>query len=413
MPFGSSPRLALQRHVSSWSARSHWIAAGSVAGVLVLGLIGAVLLIGDPRAASPRSVAAIGPGGVVTDAPRMAFADAAAPEFQAEGPPAAGVSVSVDPSLDAGVTPGARTIAAGGPTAAGVGMGAPPPPTLDAFPETKTSARTQSEPLPRAPIPGLHERTERGMLPIIAASGATAAQAYAKPFTPFANRPTVALIIGGLGFNARVTTAAIEMLPAEVTLSFMPYTQGLQGWIDRARADGHEVLIELPMESWDPRGDDTGPSALTTTATPAENITRLETVLGRATGYFGVMNYLGQRFITAPDASEPVARALRARGLVMVGNGVGGRSAFGMAAARAGLPFRSADRVIDARRDGDAIEEQLLALETAAQRGVSSLGVGFAFPVTIEQIKVWARDLDQRGVALAPASAVIAARSAR
>ncbi len=46
----------------------------------------------------------------------------------------------------------------------------------------------------------------------------------------------MAVIVGGLGFNAQVTQAAIEQLPAAVTLSFVPYADRLQGWIDfRAR----------------------------------------------------------------------------------------------------------------------------------------------------------------------------------
>lgn len=419
MAFGTAPRFDVARLLAGWSPRAHWAAALGALCLVAAAAVAAVWLIGDPRAASPRAVAAIGPGGGVIDAPRVSFADAAAPGLQPDAPQAlpGGVAITVDPTLDAGVTPGAGAAngaAVGANASLRPGMAGPPPPTLDAFPDSpRTAARTASQPLARAPIAGLFERTPAGVLPIIAANGATPFQAYARPAATVGNRPTVSLIVGGLGFNARVTAMAIDELPAEVTLSFMPYTQGLQGWIDRARADGHEVLLEVPMESWDPRGDDTGPKALTTQASSAENIAQLEAVLSRASGYFGVMNYLGQRFVTAPDASEPVARALRARGLAMVGNGVGARSAFGQAAQRAGLPFRTADRLIDARRDAEAIDEQLLGLETAAQRGVSSLGVGFAFPVTIEQIKVWSQNLDERGIALAPASAAIAARMAR
>ena len=58
----------------------------------------------------------------------------------------------------------------------------------------------------------------------------------------------MALVIGGLGLNAKSTRQAIEQLPPEVTLSFVPYADGLQGWIDLARANGHEVLLEAPME---------------------------------------------------------------------------------------------------------------------------------------------------------------------
>jgi len=397
--------------------RAH-VAGGALALAALLALaFVAVQLFGDPRALGPRAMASIG-ADTQPYAPRIAFADAATPgdpdallgaPSNSSGLPA----VTVDPGLDAAGLSASLGggLKGGGLKGAGLkgGLGDLPP-TLDPMPDALTRPATS---LARAPLPGLHTPGAGGLLPMRAADGRTPANAYARPFANGNRRPMVALVVGGLGFNPRATQAAIEELPAEVTLSFMPYTQGLQGWIDRARAIGHEVLIEAPMESWDPRADDAGPNTLTIAAAPSENVARLEAVLARATGYFGVMNYLGQRFATIPQASAPIATALKDRGLIMIGNGIGARSAFGLEAARAGLPFAPADRVIDARRNADAIGEQLLALETLAQRNGVALGVGFAFPVTIEQIKVWTQDLHSRGFALAPASAALAARSAR
>ena len=115
-------------------------------------------------------------------------------------------------------------------------------------------------PLPASPIAGFFAPGPAGPLPIIAPDGRTPFEAYRRPFVPD-NRPKVALVIGGLGLNSRATQTAIEALPAEVTLSFSPYADGLQGWIDRARAAGHEVLLEIPMEPVDfPDNEIPGPS---------------------------------------------------------------------------------------------------------------------------------------------------------
>ena len=143
-----------------------------------------------------------------------------------------------------------------------------------------------ARPLPRAPIAGLLQNN----LPVIAADGRTSAAAYARPASLQQGRPSIAVIIGGLGFNARATTQAIDELPAEVTLSFVPYAQDLQSWIDRARARGHEVMLELPMEPFDPDADDTGPQTLMANANAQQNTQRLENLLGRGAGYFGVTN---------------------------------------------------------------------------------------------------------------------------
>ena len=71
------------------------------------------------------------------------------------------------------------------------------------------------EPLPPAPLSGFFAPGPNGLLPIIAPDGRTPFEAYRRPFV--ANgRPKVALIVGGLGLNSRMTQQAIETLPSEV-----------------------------------------------------------------------------------------------------------------------------------------------------------------------------------------------------
>ena len=80
-------------------------------------------------------------------------------------------------------------------------------------------------PLAPAPLAGFFAPGPGGPLPIIAADGRTAAEAYARPF--HANgRPKVALVISGLGLNARATRQAIETLRPEITLSLVVYADG-------------------------------------------------------------------------------------------------------------------------------------------------------------------------------------------
>ena len=346
---------------------------------------GGVSIFGDPRAAGPRKVLSLADAGD-TSAARVSVTEA-----------------TVDPAAVANEDAGFYDEAMAGST-------------TDDFAADETEkakpARPPS-PLTRAPIAGLHQPGPNGQLPIVAADGRTVARSYARPFRGDASKPKIAVVVGGLGFNARVTEAAIGQLPAEVTLSFVPYTADLQTWINRARAQGHEVLIELPMEPFDPEADDTGPQTLLATGSSRENIGRLENLLSRAVGYFGVTNYQGARFAASGQASAPIAQALKQRGLVFVGNALGPRTAFGVEAGRAGLPFTSADRIIVVQQDAEKIDEQLLNLEALALQNGSALGSGFAFPVTIDQIEDWAQNLSMRGYVLAPASAVMESRTAR
>ena len=250
-----------------------------------------------------------------------------------------------------------------------------------------------------APITGLSAPGPTGPLPIVAKDGRTPAQAYARPFHD-TGKPRVALVIGGLGLNSAATKSAIERLPPEVTLSFVPYADNLQGWIDLARANGHEVLLEVPMEPTDYPNNDPGPQTLMTGAAPAETVKRLDWLLSRATGYFGVANYLGGKFVASTPAMSVFTGQLKARGLAFVDDG----SASGRGA---GVPRASASAVVDEQLSADSIDHALLGLEASALQHGSAVGSGFAYPVTVEQVTRWAQGLAARGLQLAPASAVM------
>jgi hypothetical protein len=256
--------------------------------------------------------------------------------------------------------------------------------------------------LGQAPIAGLFAPGPGGPLPIIGADGRTPAQAYARPAMAD-GKPRVALVIGGLGLNAKATREAIANLPPEVTLSFVPYADGLQGWIDMARAAGHEVLLEAPMEPKDYPDNDPGPYTLLADGAPQETTQRLEWLLSRASGYFGVTNYLGSKFVQSPTAMNVFETDLRQRGLAFIDDG-------SAAKVGGGVPRASADRIIDDQLDGAAIEAQLTALETQAQRSGQAMGSGFAYPITLAEAQRWAAGLGARGIQLAPASALTVRR---
>lgn len=367
------------------------------AALLAIAGFGAIQFFGDPAAAGPRRIIALAPGPMSAEAaPHVSFSEVA--EAGAELDPAFDFT-SIEDLPAHGAAP-----ADGGPGEVRIAVV-----ESNAAPRAAAAIR----PLTRAPIAGLTQQGPLGPMPIVAQDGRTSISAYARPFTGDASRPKIAVIVGGLGFNARQTTQAIDELPGEVTLSFVPYASNLQSWIDRARARGHEVMLELPMEPFDPEADDTGPQTLLANAESTANIRRLENLLSRGAGYFAVTNYQGARFAASAQASAPITAQLRRRGLAFISTGIGQRTALSVEAARAGLPNTAADRIIDARREADAIDEQLLNLEALALQNGSAIGAGFAYPVTMVQIAEWAAQVEQRGYVLAPASAVLAARTTR
>ncbi|MNQ50622.1 Divergent polysaccharide deacetylase [compost metagenome] len=184
-----------------------------------------------------------------------------------------------------------------------------------------------------------------------------------------------------------------------MTLSFVPYAEGLQAWIDMARAQGHEVMIELPMEPTGYPDNDPGPYTLLSSGGADDVEAKLDWLLGRATGYFGVTNYLGDRFAASDEGMGAMLAVLRQRGVAFLDDGSMRRKPGAFARA-------SADRIIDETQSPAAIMGQLNALEAAAKTRGAALGTGFSYPVTVEAAARWTAGLEARGLQLAPASAM-------
>ncbi len=261
-----------------------------------------------------------------------------------------------------------------------------------------------------APSPDsrLVERTRHGLLPKTGPDGATPAQIYARPLGPQpATKPAgrIALLVGGLGISQSSTADAIAKLPGAVSLAFAPYGLELERTVQRARGEGHEVFLQVPMEPFDYPDNDPGPQTLLTGPKAAENSDRLQWVLGRFTGYVGIVNFLGGR-LTADDAAlSPILREISGRGLIVVDDGSSSRSLLATSAARAQIPAIKVDRVIDTVARADAIDKELAMLETLAREQGIVIASASALPVSIERIARWAQSLEAKGILVVPVSA--------
>ncbi len=254
--------------------------------------------------------------------------------------------------------------------------------------------------------PAVLEKSPQGYLPRIADTGLTPMQAYAVPLAA-GNRPRIAIVIGGLGISARATEVAINGLPPGVTLGFVPYAVDVQRWVSLARQKGHEVLLQVPMEPYDFPDSDPGQYTLRTGTGEEANTKRLAWSMSRITGYVGVSNFLGARYLTDPSALEPTLTFVMRRGLLFYDNGAATHSVAPEVASRLGMPFAQSSVTIDSIQAALEIDHRLADLETEARTKGSATGTGRLYPVTVERVNLWARGLASRGFVLAPISAIV------
>ena len=255
----------------------------------------------------------------------------------------------------------------------------------------------------------LIETTAHGAVPRIAPDGARPADAYAQALAPAQARktgPRIAIVLGGLGVSPGVTRQVIEKLPGAVTLAFLPYASDVEGLVSSARAGGHEVLLQTPMEPFDYPDNDPGPQTLLTTLSTGQNIDRLMWLMSRFQGYVGVINYMGARFTSTEAALAPVLKETARRGLVYIDDGSSPRSLAGQIAGANNLPFAKAEVALDAVPAPAHIDRALAKLEALARQQGSAVGYSSPLLASIERIAQWAKTVEARGFVLVPITAI-------
>jgi uncharacterized protein len=249
----------------------------------------------------------------------------------------------------------------------------------------------------------LLEKSRYGLIPVIADG--------LRPFTVYAaesdrakaaKMPAVAIVIGGLCIGAAKTADAIMKLPPAVTLAFTPYGTEPGKLAERARAQRHEILLQIPMEPYDYPDNDPGPQTLLTSLGPEQNLDRLYWHLSRLQGYAGIANFMGARFIATDAVMQPIVREATKRGLGFFDDGSAPRSVAAALATSQGTPFAKGDVTIDAVPTPAEIDQALAKLEGLAKERGIAIGTASALPVSIERIGAWIKTLDSRGIMLVP-----------
>jgi uncharacterized protein len=240
-----------------------------------------------------------------------------------------------------------------------------------------------------------------GPLPRIGPDGRRPLFEYARPFNFADARPKVAVLLVGLGLPAELFDAALA-LPGAISLQLSPYAPDLPALVERARGAGHEVLLDLPMERADHAAGDPEPHMLLADDSREANLQHLNWLLARASGYIAVAGG-GARFAGSANVGY-VLDVLARRGLALLEVGA---SQMEPAAAAAGLPYASVPRAIRPNLSARSIDDALAGLEADALAGGSALGGVQGDPVSLERLRVWAATLDDKGLVLAPVSAVL------
>ena len=216
-------------------------------------------------------------------------------------------------------------------------------------------------------------------------------------------------IIDDMGVD-RKRSAAISALPGPLTLSYLTYADDLAGQTKAARAHGHELMLHLPMEPINGKLDP-GPNALTTGLSGAELERRIDWSLDRFSGYVGVNNHMGSRFTAFRPGMETVMRQLKPRGLMFLDSKTTKESVGEQVAQDQAVPAIVRHIFLDDDESIDAVRRRLAEAEAVARRQGFVVAIGHPHEATLQALSEWLPTVQGKGLALAPATAVLRKRN--
>ena len=263
---------------------------------------------------------------------------------------------------------------------------------------------------PAVTAAGGKERTLPATAP---ATGPPAPNSASIPVPPIhrpGGAPEIAILIDDVGLDLRGSRRAADLPPA-VTLSYMPYATRLREQTQAARAQGHELMLHMPME---PLGaDDPGPGALLTGLPPDDLRQRLDTALASFIGFDGVNNHMGSKFTADAAGMALVMGELQPRHLFFLDSRTSAQSVGFATAQRFGVPALTRDVFLDDEISAAAVRRQLAQTEHIAMRQGYAIAIGHPHPATLQALADWLPQAQARGFVFVPVHDLIAATNSR
>lgn len=218
---------------------------------------------------------------------------------------------------------------------------------------------------------------------------------------PRDGKPRIAIVVDDLG-PARAAAATVA-LPAPLTLAILPYADNAPALAREARAHGHEVIVHLPMQPFDP-GKYPGPRALRPGQSPEARLADLAWHLGRFDGYVGVNNHMGSRATSDLATMRQVLGEIARRGLYFLDSVTAESSVAASTARSLGMPHAVRDVFLDHRIDAAETRRRLAQLEAIARRRGYAIAIGHPHPSTLRVLQSWLASAPGRGFRLVPVS---------
>lgn len=190
-------------------------------------------------------------------------------------------------------------------------------------------------------------------------------------------------------------------------MSFSPYANRVDEWMQQAEELGYQLLIDLPLEPADYPNSDAGPYSLLSESDKKYNDAQLNTVLQLAPKtVFGVTAPINEKYTFAEKAILSTLADLTQRKLIFVYNNQPRNYFLPQVAKQKGFNIIAYDFLVDEALSHEAINETLAKAKEAAQHKGFAVLLARPYPITVDALHSWLKTFRDEGLVLVPLSTI-------
>ncbi len=223
-------------------------------------------------------------------------------------------------------------------------------------------------------------------------------------------RAKIGIVIDDVGMNLTQSRRAINSLPSEVTLAFLPYADKVRELSATARSKGHEAIVHIPMEAMS-SDVNLGPMALRSSMNKEEFNREFNKIASSFDGYVGMNNHMGSKLTQDKQAMGVFMAELKRRNLFFLDSKTIHTSVASNVASTYGVPSAQRDVFLDHEESPAYVRKALAKLEDKALKNGTAIAIGHPKAVTLKELEAWIPTLEKKGIDLVPISNLMAIRS--
>ena len=217
-------------------------------------------------------------------------------------------------------------------------------------------------------------------------------------------RPSIALIIDDIGYNAALGEQAIALQGA-VTFAVLPHTPHGKELAELANSQGKEIMLHAPMSNL--ANMPLGPGALTAELSKEVFVATLNEDIDAIPHLQGVNNHMGSALTEMAMPMQWVMEVLKARELYFVDSYTTAKSVAGKMAKEQQIPSMTRNVFLDNVQSHEDIDREFKKLiKMAREKGVA-VGIGHPYKETLAYLEQALPLLEEQGIELISASQMI------